>query len=109
MRSRVLKKIYLDSRRKQRMEVKDGMPDGDISGCIINAGDLVQYLARIDERQKKISKDVEDIKSKVYGNGNEGIIEEMTAIKTTLRNVKYGLTVGFTVIAIVISFLSFYT
>lgn len=67
-----------------------------------------EILIRIDERQKEISKDLVEIKNKLFGNGHEGMCAEFIQFRTTLHNVKWGIALGFTIITIIIAVLNYF-
>lgn len=59
-------------------------------------------LVRIDERVKDIHDDIKEIKRTLHGNGRKGVCDIVNEHETTLRNIKYGMTIGFTIITIII-------
>lgn len=62
-------------------------------------GDL---LIRIDEHVKDIYIDIKEIKKTLHGNGQPGICDVVKEHDVTIRNIKYGITLGFTIVTIVI-------
>ena len=81
----------------------------------VNLSHVLECLIRIDERQQKILDEIsklkaydDELRKKVYGNGNCGLTDEITAIKTTLKNVKYGITLGFTILGAIIAVTNFF-
>jgi len=59
-------------------------------------------LVRIDEHVKHIYSDIKEIKKTLHGNGQKGVVDMVKEHDTTIKNIKYGITLGFTVMTIVI-------
>ena len=96
-------------RKKMTNRVIDTNEKGEV-----NLSHMLECLIRIDERQQKILDEIsklkaydDELRKKVYGNGNCGLTDEITAIKTTLKNVKYGITLGFTILGAIIAVTNF--
>ena len=97
-------------RKKMTNRVIDTNEKGEV-----NLSHVLECLIRIDERQQKILDEIsklkaydDELRKKVYGNGNCGLTDEITAIKTTLKNVKYGITLGFTILGAIIAVTNFF-
>jgi hypothetical protein len=58
-------------------------------------------LIRIDEHVKDIYDDIKEIKKTLHGNGQEGLCDTVKEHDTTIKNIKYGITLGFIIISIV--------
>ena len=62
-----------------------------------------ELLIRLDERTKDTNKDVKELKKVLHGNGQEGLCDTVIRHDTTIRNTKYVIGVGLTVVIIVFS------
>lgn len=61
-----------------------------------------ELLIRIDERTNTIEREIKELKHKLFGNGQEGICKVVDRHDVTLKNIRYGMGIGFTIVTIII-------
>lgn len=64
--------------------------------------ELREVISRIDERQKMILDDLRDMHEKLFGNGKEGLCVIVDRHDTTLRNIRYGIAMGFSIVSLIV-------
>ena len=109
MKRRDLRKKELRNSRKNKRGEKVVVEENFRVSDVKTNNDIAQCLVLIDERQKRMAKDVEAIKKKIYGDGREELIIEINSMKTTLRNVIFGLAFVFTVLSLVVVLMNIFT
>lgn len=65
-------------------------------------------LIIIKTRVGQIKETIDKIDKKIMGNGTKGLCDIVNEHEVTIRNIKYGLYLGFTIIGIIILFANYF-
>lgn len=70
----------------------------------MNDGERDELLIELRTELKEARNDIKVVAKKLYGNGQQGLVSEVTKNSTTIKNVKWSIGVGFTALACLIAF-----
>jgi len=67
-----------------------------------------ELLIRLDERSIEIQNELQEIKIKLFGNGQPGLCKRLDILETSQSNIKYGVALCFMITGIIIGFLKIF-
>ena len=67
-----------------------------------------ETLIRMDEKLTEIQETCKKMEKRLFGNGNEGLIVTVAKNKDTIKNIKWGLGLGFTALGVLITLMNIF-